>query len=403
MNTPDIDLTSPEFTANPYPAYARLRAAAPIQRVTLPGDRTVWLIAGYDDVVAALRDPRFVKNQRNTMTAEQLAEVPSIPDAFDILNQHMLALDPPDHTRLRTLVHKAFTPRLVEQLRPRIQTIADTLLDAVQPRGEMDLIDDYAFPLPITVIAELLGIPVEDHASFRRWTNILVSGDPSPERMQQIAATMQEFAAYLGQLFARRRAQPAEDLVSQLLRVEEAGDMLNEPELYSMVFLLLIAGHETTVNLIGNGMLALLLHPDQRERLQQTPALIESAIEEFLRYEGPVATTTQRFAREDVAIGGVVIRRGEEVLAVLASADHDERRFSDPDGLDITRSDNRHLAFGHGVHYCLGAPLARLEGQIAIGTLLRRMPNMRLGVAPEALAWRPGLLIRGLSGLPVRF
>jgi cytochrome P450 PksS len=315
----------------------------------------------------------------------------------------MLALDPPDHTRLRALVHKAFTPRLVEQLRPRIQTIADTLLDAVQPKGEMDLIDDYAFPLPITVIAELLGIPVEDRVSFRRWTNLLVSGEPSPERLEQIVPTMQEFAAYLGQLFARRRAQPGEDLVSQLLRVEEAGDILDERELYSMVFLLLIAGHETTVNLIGNGMLALLQHPDQRERLQQTPALIEAAIEELLRYEGPVATATQRFAREDVPIGGVVIPRGEEVVAVLASADHDERRFTDPDGLDITRSDNRHLAFGHGIHYCLGAPLARLEGQIAISTLLRRMPNMRLNLDPEALAWRPGLLIRGLSGLPVTF
>jgi cytochrome P450 len=403
MNTPDIDLGSPEFTANPYPTYAQLRATAPIQRLTLPDERTVWLITRYDDVVAVLRDPRFVKDQRNTMTAEELAQMPSEMDAFDFLNQHMLAVDPPNHTRLRTLVHKAFTPRLVEQLRPRIQTITDTLLDAVQPKGEMDLIDDFAFPLPITVIAELLGIPVEDHASFRRWTNILVSGGHSDERLQQVMGAMQEFGAYLGQLFARRRTQPGEDLVSQLLRVEEAGDMLSEPELYSMAFLLLIAGHETTVNLIGNGTLALLLHPDQRERLQQNPALIETAIEELLRYEGPVATSTQRFAREDVAIGGVIIPRGDEALVVLASADHDDRRFSDPDGLDIARSDNRHLAFGHGIHYCLGAPLARLEGQIAIGTLLRRMPNIRLSVDPEALVWRPGLLIRGLSGMPVKF
>jgi cytochrome P450 len=214
---------------------------------------------------------------------------------------------------------------------------------------------------------------------------------------------MQEFNAYLAALFAERRARPAEDLISALVQVEEAGDRLSQIEVFSMMFLLLIAGHETTVNLIGNGMLALLQHPDQLERLKQHPELLPSAIEELLRYDGPVAYATSRWAGEDVEVGGVLIPRGAEVTVVLASADRDEQRFLNPDDLDITRADNRHLAFGHGIHYCLGAPLARLEGQIAIGTLLRRMPNLRLKDAPETLAWRASMVIRGLERLPVVF
>jgi cytochrome P450 len=389
MSSVQADIFSPAFTATPYSTYAYLRAEAPIHRVTLPDDQTVWLITHYDDVVAVLKDPRFIKNWRNAMTEEQLAQMPSFPQAMGFLHQHMLALDPPDHTRLRTLIHKAFTPRLIEQLRPRIQEIADTLLDAVQPNGAMDLIDDYALPLPSTVIAELLGVPVEDQNKFRAWANILAPGEPSPDRLQQIAPAMQAFFAYFAAMFAQRRAHPTEDLISKLMEVEEAGDKLSERELFSMLYVLLIAGHDPPVYLIGNGMLALLQYPDQLEHLKQSPELISSAIEELLRYVSPVETSTMRFAREDVEIGGVVIGKGEQVLVVIASANHDERRFADPERLDLTRGNNRHVAFGRGIHHCLGTRLARLEGQIAISTLLRRMPNLQLAVAPEIPDSRP--------------
>jgi cytochrome P450 len=278
------------------------------------------------------------------------------------------------------------------------------LLDAVQDRGEMDLIDDYAFPLPITVIAELLGVPAEDRNNFREWSDAAVSGNASQEYLEEILIPhMQAFTDYLRALFEEKHANPRDDLVSALVQAEEAGDKLSEDELLGMVFLLLVAGHETTVNLIGNGVLALLQHPDQLRKLKDDPSLIKPAVEELLRYDGPVETSTERFAREDVDMGRTVIPRGEMVLVVLAAADHDPERFSDPDNLDITRTDNRHLAFGKGVHHCLGAPLARMEGQIAISTLLRRMPNLRLKGSPESLSWRPGMILRGLRGLPVEF
>jgi cytochrome P450 len=400
MSSIQASIFSPALTATPYSAYAHLRAEAPIHLVRLPDGGTVWLITRYEDVVAVLKDPRFIKNWRNTMTEEQLAQMPSFPQALEFLRQHMFTMDPPDHTRLRTLVHKAFTPRLVEQLRPRIQAIADTLLDAVQPNGAMDLIDDYALPLPSTVIAELLGVPDEDQDKFRAWAKILASGEPSPERLQQMAPAMQAFFAYFAALFAQRRAHPTEDLISKLIEVEEAGDKLSERELFSMLFVLLVAGHDPPVHLIGNGMQALLQHPNQLEHLKQNPKLITLAIEELLRYVSPVETSTMRFAREDVEIGGVVIAKGEQVLVVIASANHDERRFADPERLDLTRGDNRHVAFGRGIHHCLGTRLARLEGQIAISTLLRRMPNLQLTVTPETPESRP---TQRFYKLPVTF
>jgi cytochrome P450 len=401
---PRIDLFDPTFKANPYPTYATLRSSAPVYRAALPDGRGVWLITRYEDVLAVLKDQRFVKDWRGALTPEQLAQVPPIPEVMKPLSQNMLDTDPPDHERLRALVSKAFTPRLIERLRPRVQAISDGLLDAVQDRGEMDLIDDYAFPLPITVIAELLGVPAEDRNNFREWSDAAVSGNASQEYMEEILIPhMQAFTDYLRALFEEKRANPGDDLVSALVRAEEAGDRLSEDELLGMVFLLLVAGHETTVNLIGNGVLALLQHPDQLRKLKEDPSLIKPAVEELLRYDGPVETSTERFAREDVEIGGQVIPRGEMVLVVLAAADHDPERFSDPDELDITRTDNRHLAFGKGIHHCLGAPLARMEGQIAISTLLRRMPNLRLKGSPESLSWRPGMILRGLRGLPVEF
>jgi cytochrome P450 len=362
------------------------------------------LITRYEDVLAVLKDERFVKNWRSALTPEQRAEIPPIPEVMKPLSQNMLDTDPPDHERLRALVSKAFTPRLIERMRPRVQAIADGLLDAVQDRGGMDLIDDYAFPLPITVIAELLGVPAEDRNNFREWSDAAVSGNASQEYMEEILIPhMQAFTDYLRALFEEKHANPRDDLVSALVQAEEAGDKLSEDELLGMVFLLLVAGHETTVNLIGNGVLALLQHPDQLRKLKDDPSLIKPAVEELLRYDGPVETSTERFAREDVDMGRTVIPRGEMVLVVLAAADHDPERFSDPDDLDITRTDNRHLAFGKGIHHCLGAPLARMEGQIAISTLLRRMPNLRLKGSPESLSWRPGMILRGLRGLPVEF
>jgi len=401
---PRVDLFDPVFKADPYPTYARLRSSAPVHRATMPDGRGVWLITRYEDVLAVLKDERFVKDWRSALTPEQLAEIPPIPEVMKPISRNMLDTDPPDHERLRALVSKAFTPRLIERMRPRVQAIADGLLDAVQDKGEMDLIDDYAFPLPITVIAELLGVPAEDRNNFREWSDAAVSGNASQEYLEEILIPhMQAFTDYLRALFEEKHANPKDDLVSALVQAEEAGDKLSEDELLGMVFLLLVAGHETTVNLIGNGVLALLKHPDQLRKLKDDPSLIKLAVEELLRYDGPVETSTERFAREDVDIDGTVIPRGEMVLVVLAAADHDPERFSDPDDLDITRADNRHLAFGKGIHHCLGAPLARMEGQIAISTLLRRMPNLRLKEPPESLSWRPGMILRGLRGLPVEF
>lgn len=400
---PRVDLFDPEFKANPYPAYAQLRSEEPVHRVALPDGRGMWLVTRYEDVLAVFKDERFVKNYRNALTEEQLAGLPPVPEALRPLTGNMLDTDPPDHARLRALVQKAFTPRLIERMRPRVQAVADGLLDAVEERGVMDLIDDYAFPLPIIVIAELLGVPAEDRDKFREWSDVAVSGDMTEEYLETMLPAMEAFVGYLRVMFEEKRKNPGEDLFSKLVGAEEAGDKLTEDELLAMAFLLLVAGHETTVNLIGNGVLALLTHPDQLERLNADPSLIKNAVEELLRYDGPIETSTERFAREDVQLGDKLIPRGEMVLVVIAAADRDPARFAEPDALDITREDNRHLAFGKGIHHCLGAPLARMEGQIALSTLLRRMPNLRLKGQPESLRWRPGLILRGLNSLPVAF
>src|SRR5919112_2836741 len=338
---PRVDLLEPAFNANPYPTYGELRSEVPVYRATLPDGRGVWLVTRYEDVVAVLKDERFVKDWRKAMPPEQLAQIPPIPEVMKPLSENMLDKDPPDHERLRRLVSKAFTPRLIERMRPRVQEIADALLDAVEEGGEMDLIDDYAFPLPIIVIAELLGVPAEDRNKFREWSNAAVSGDTTQEYMEKILLPhMQAFTDYLRAMFEEKRRNPKDDLISGLVRAEEAGDKLSEDELLGMVFLLLIAGHETTVNLIGNGVLALLQHPDQLQKLKNDPSLIKPAIEELLRYDGPVETSTERFAREDIAIGETVIPKGEMVLVVIAAAHRAPEWFPDPDTLDTTRSEN---------------------------------------------------------------
>ncbi len=401
------DLASPSFKANPYPFYARLRAEAPVWRTTLPDRRAVWLVARYEDVARVSKDDTFAKDKLNAMDPEQRAKTPWVPGFFKPLERNMLDLDDPDHARLRALVSKAFTPRLIERLRGRIEVLCEELLDAMAHKGErrggVDLVADYALPLPATVIAELLGVPVEDHAKFHRWSNRLVSISSKRDMLLALPAAL-SFMRYLRRLVERRRTDPRDDLITALIWAEEAGDKLSKDELLAMAFLLLVAGHETTVNLIASGTLALLEHPEQMERLRRTPSLVRPAVEELLRYTSPVEMATERYPREDVEIAGTTIPRGELVLAVLGSANRDERHFEDPDVLDLARDPNRHLAFGRGgVHHCLGAPLARMEGQIAISEFLRHFSEARLAVAPESLRWRRGVFLRGLRRLPLVF
>jgi cytochrome P450 PksS len=398
----NVNIASVAFKADPYPFYARLRAEEPVYRVTLPDRRPAWLLTRYDDVAAALKDERLAKDPHNALTPEQLARRPWMPKFFQPLSRNMLDLDPPNHTRLRALVSRAFTPRLIEEMRGRVQALADRLLDQAQGQGRMDLIRDYALPIPTTIIAEMLGVPLADRPRFQRWSNAFIVAGSSRWGVFQAIVPVWKFLRYTRRLAQARRAQPRDDLVSALVEAREAGQRLNEDELVAMIVLLLVAGFETTVNLIGNGTLALLRHPDQLERLRNDPGLIRSAVEELLRFESPVEAATERYAREDVTIAGVTIPRGELIFPVIASANRDERQFTDPDKLDLTREPNKHLAFGLGAHYCLGAALARMEGQIAINTLLRRMPGLRLAVEPGALRWRPGLVLRGLTALPVQ-
>ncbi len=386
----------PEFVADPYPMYHRLRTDDPVHHSALG----FWVLTRYDDVVAALRDPRLAKEAIASFVAARFgAPVPA-------MGLSMLDRDPPDHTRLRGLVSKAFTPRVVEGLRPRIQQIVDGLLDGVTARGSMDLIEEFAYPIPVIVICEMLGVPVEDHERFKGWSLDIARGldliwlGPESEVGRRSVAARQSLAEYFRGLIAQRRAAPRGDLLSGLIAAEEAGDKLNEVELLATCVLLLIAGHETTVNLIGNGTLALLRHRDQLQRLQRDPGLTASAIEELLRFDGPVQRTA-RIPSEDIVIGGRTIAKGEMVMPFIGAADRDPVQFPDPDRLDIGRADNRHIAFGWGIHFCLGAPLARIEGQIAISTLVRRMPKLELATAqPE---YRQSLTLRGLKALPVRF
>jgi cytochrome P450 PksS len=401
MNTAQqVNILSPEFKSNPFPLLSRLRAERAVCRVTLPDKTPVWLVTRYEDVKTLLTDERFAKSRYNALTPEQLRKQPWIPPMFRPLERTMLDLDPPDHTRLRQLVHKAFTPRLIERMRERVQTLANELLDAAARRSEMDLIRDYALPLPMTIITEILGVPIQDRDKFHKWSKVIVSVDQFNANWRVIPAIWM-FNRYLRRFFNVRRADLRDDLVSALIQGEEAGDRLSEDELLAMVFLLLVAGHETTVNLIGSGTLELLQHPDQMEKLRRDPTLIKSAVEELLRYTAPVFMSTERYAREDVTIQGVTIPRGEMSLGVIGSANRDGTVFENPDTLDIEREPNKHLSFGQGIHYCLGAALARLEAQIAINTLLERMRKLRLKGSPESLRWRRSLILRGLEALPV--
>ncbi|MFF8715824.1 cytochrome P450 [Streptomyces sp. NPDC015184] len=391
---PDVDVDlrgAKDFTANPYPYYEKLRAAGPVHTVRTDEFERVWLVVGYEEARAVLADQRFAKDWRG---------LPGAPGESDPIFLNMLELDAPHHTRLRKLVAREFTARRVEALRPRVQQITDELLDAMLPAGRADLVDSLAFPLPMTVICELIGVPDLDRNAFRRLSNGVVT-PASPEQEQEAVRAMN---AYLGELIGEKRRSPGDDLMSALVRArDEEGDELSPDELVGMAFLLLVAGHETTVNLIANGVRALLDHPDQLAALRADPGLLDGAVEEMLRYDGPVETATFRYPREQVEIGSRVVPAGEPVLVSLAGADRDHARYPAPDSFDIRRDAQGHLAFGHGVHFCVGAPLARMEGRIAIRTLLERCP----GLEPDAEAgesdWIPGLLIRGRRGLPVRW
>lgn len=394
-----FDLWSPEAREDPLGLCARMRQEAPVARVLSPTQRVpMWIVSRYRDAQELLKDPRFIKDRYKLADEDRLRYFRV--EEIGQLDKHMLNADPPVHTRLRALVSQAFTARRVEALRPRITAIAQRLLDAFPPGESVDLLEAFAFPLPITVIAELLGVPAEDQPRFREWTTTLVS-PPKSTDLEPLRKTAVQMQQYFQTFLARRRAEPRDDLTSALLAAEEHGDRLSAVELTSMVFLLLVAGHETTVNLITNGVWALLRHPDQLERLRAEPALLESAVEEMLRYCGPVRHTTSRFALHDTEFLGQTIPAGEMIMASLLAANHDPEQFAEPGRFDIARSPNRHLSFGSGVHFCLGAPLSRMEAQIALSLLLERLPRLRFAVDPCMLRWRSGLLIHGLERLPV--
>ena len=398
------DLYGPEFRADPACVFAQMREHDPVVRQPgVDGETPIWFVTRYDDVAAVLLDDeRFVRDPRSALSPEALEERnAAFALALEAIENHMLNRDGDDHRRLRRLVTKAFTPKRVEQLRPRIQAVADELLDAVEPRGAMDLSADYAFPLPITVIAELLGVPADDQDRFKEWSDAIISPALDPEDMERFFEQMGEFVGYLTDFFAQRRAAPTDDLVSALLAARDESDALTEQELFGTVVLLIVAGHETTVGLIGNAVLNLLEHPDQLALLRADPTLIPRAVEEVLRFEGPVERSLNRWAATDVNLGGQSIRKGDLVIPILAAAGRDPGRFPEPDRLDVTREDTRHLAFGRGSHYCLGAPLARLEAEVALETLFRRLPELRLAVPREQLEWRPTPGFRRVVALPV--
>ncbi|AUX39088.1 cytochrome P450 [Sorangium cellulosum] len=400
--TLSLDVTSARHKANPYPLYARLRAEAPVVRIRFSDGKPAWLVTRYSDVAAALKDPRLSKDPLRALSeAERKKQVPWMPWFLRPLAHNMLDQDPPVHTRLRGLVHQVFTPRRVEALRGRIEAITAELVARARARGAIDLLEELALPLPMAVICELLGIPEADRRRFRGWSNRLVSIVTGAD-MLRATPSMWRFMRYVRALIEERRRSGGDDLLAALVRAEEDGSRLTEDELLAMILLLLIAGHETTVNLIASGTLALLDHPESLDRLRREPELIKPAVEELLRFTSPVDFATERYTSAEVAFGEHVIPRGQRVYAVLGSANHDEQAFDSPERLTLDREPNRHLAFGNGIHYCVGAPLARLEAQVAFAAILRDLPGLRLSIPRESVTWKPSQILRGLTRLPVR-
>jgi cytochrome P450 len=390
----------PGTLPNPHPMYRALREQEPVHWSNL---LEAWILTRYADVDSVLMDSRFSADRRQAQNrfAQALREQQERFGPFSRA-QTMLTSDPPEHTRLRRLVSKAFTPRAVENLRPRIQQILDGLLDSVRGRDGFDLVDEIAYPLPVIVIAEMLGVPAEDRGRFKKWSDDVVAtlGGPfTPEHvLERARASLDELAEYLGEIIRQRRAEPRDDLISGLIAAEEGGQVLSEEEIFSTAILLLIAGNETTTHLISNGMLALLRSPEQLEILRRDLSLVPSAVEEFLRYDGPVQGTG-RVAMVDVEIDGHAVHPGQIAFVLLAAANRDPAKFPDPDRLDVTRNPTDHLAFGDGIHFCLGAPLARAEAQAAFAAILDRFPNIALGGEPT---WGGTFILRGVKKLPVR-
>jgi len=400
-----FDLYSSEFKADPFPTYTHMRTAIPVCQHPDSNGNDMWFITRAEEIETVLRDHKtFVKNWRNTRTAAEAAELDELPETAKLLEHHMLNMDGGDHIRVRSLVNKAFTPRMVNQMRDRVQSVADELIANFIDSGQTDLITAYAFPLPIVVIMEMLGIPVADRDKFRIWSHVFIAPASVTEKEGLDAnALLMDFIEYLRLLFAERRKAPKHDLISALIAAEEEGDKLTESELYGMVILLIVAGHETTTNLIGNGTLAFIQHPEQLALLQTDPRLIESAVEEIIRYCGPVDRATIRFVAQDTELAGQRLQRGDVVSVVVNSANRDRTKFDDADTFDIRRTDNKHLGFGYGVHYCLGAQLARMEGDIALSTLFARLPNLRLAVPVEDLVWDTVPITRGMKQMPVQW
>jgi cytochrome P450 len=418
-----LDLTSPEAHEHAFQRYAGLRQTCPVMQVHATGvggdadidgipPRPIWIFTDYEANTRGMLNPAVGVDPTAVLTPEQLAEMPQPPEELKPLRRNLLSIDPPEHTRLRRLVQPAFTASAIEKLRPRIQAITGDLLDRMEvqasaagesaPNRRVELISQFAYPLPVTVICEMLGIPEADREQTQRWSENLLRPLNESEA-EEIGRGIGEFITYLRGLFAQRRADPQDDLISALLQAEVEGDRLTEEEVLSMVFILFVAGHITTVNLITNGIYALLTNPEQLAALRSNPDLIENAVEEILRYYGPAETSTLRFARQDFEIEGQAIERGAPLLFLLASANHDPERFADPEMFNISRDDaNRHVAFGKGIHACLGAPLARLEGQIAIASLVQRYPDLKLAVPAEEITWQRSFL-RSLTSLPLTF
>ncbi|MEU3049593.1 MULTISPECIES: cytochrome P450 [unclassified Streptomyces] len=395
MTTADLAVFGPEFTADPYPTYARLRQDGPVHRLRGEDGTHFWLVVGYEEARRALADPALSKSP---------ATVGVVRFDQEVIGSTLLSVDPPDHTRLRRLVAREFTARRAQRLAPRVQEITDGLLDAMVPRGRADLVEHLAFPLPIIVICELLGVPATDRDAFRAWSDEIVA----PTSAEAGEAAVLGIGAYLDGLIAdKRRSGPSDDLLSALIGTasdaEPGEERLTGTELRSLAYLLLIAGHETTVNLIAGGVRALLAHPEQLALLRSDPGLLDGAVEEMLRYDGPVENATLRFTTEPVTYGGTTVPAGETVLVCLAGGDRDPARFPEPDRFDIRRDARGHLAFGHGIHFCLGAPLARLEARTALASLLTRCPGLAADPDAGPEEWLPGLLIRGTRRLPVRW
>ena len=400
MVTAEFNPIGPEALSNPYPGYKALREQRPVHWNELFES---WVFTRFEDVDAVLMHPQFSADRARARTrfSEMIRQQ---QEQFGPFSQAptMLTSDPPEHTRLRRLVSKAFTPRAVEDLRPRIRQIVAELLDGLAGRDSFDLVDEIAYPLPVIVIAELLGVPPKDRADFKRWSDDVVAtlGGPftPPAVIERARASLQELVAYMSGFVAERRAHPQSDLISGLIAAEDNGQVLSEMEIFSTTILLLVAGNETTTNLIGNAMYSLLSHPDQMELLRSDPSLMPSAVEELLRFNGPVQATG-RVAKEDIEIGGVTVKEGQVAFVLLGAANHDPAKFPDPERLDLTRNPTEHLAFGDGIHFCLGAPLARAEAQITLEALLERYPKIELGGDPT---WGGTFIIRGAKKLPLR-